>query len=175
MQLIFCGFKLEAELELQREQEQKNDFILKGAKQAKWKKGRRCPAQFTKRADGSKKNVLQKWQAEPALTWCHIPSHKEANRPDRFAGPGGCIGSRIEHSALCYWFAFVTQTRKIVSPFSGPSGVALPWKNPPRDWSFVSGIPANHRLLLSAPQSWSSSVYTIRYYLQIQFWNLAHI
>lgn len=128
MQLIFCGFKLQAELELQREQEQKNDFILKGAKQAKRKKGRRCPAQFTKRAGGSKKNVLQKRQAEPALTWCHIPNHKEANRPDRFAGPGGCIGSRIEHSALCYWFAFVTQTCKIVISFSCPSGVTLPWK-----------------------------------------------
>lgn len=35
MQLILCGFKLQAEIEFQREQEQKNDFILKGAKQAK--------------------------------------------------------------------------------------------------------------------------------------------
>ena len=87
MQLILCGFKLQAEIEFQMEQEQ-NDFILKGAKQAKRKKGQRCPAQFTKRASGSKKNFLQKWHAEPALTWCHIPNHKGTNRPDKFAGTG---------------------------------------------------------------------------------------
>lgn len=59
---------------------------------------------------GSKRNGLRKWHAEPAPTWCHIPDHRGTDRPDTFAAPGGCVGSKTESSVLYYAFACVAHT-----------------------------------------------------------------
>lgn len=108
------------------EQEQKNDFILKGSKtNERNRRGQSCLVQFTKRAGVSKRNNLQKWHAEPALTWCHIPNHKGTNRPDMFAACGGCI--RKQDRAFSFvLFCICDSTCLVKSSFHSQILLVLP-------------------------------------------------